>query len=594
MKKFTHMLAALLMLGQLSAHAQFGMLKNLTSGGKAGKKTGSFQTVWEGEFANKATRLALTNEDGSIIIGTDDNSATVLNSEGKQVWNGDYKKLTTNKTNSSEFQYVIHSATGGYLFLFDSRTFGADRVAVLDLATGKELWNSEEYQNLLDKKQADADIETVKYINELDAFLIAQRGGVTMVKAQTGEKMWTTATFKGSVGKYLYDKSTNEIIMLNYKPEFWSALFAGFKNQMIRINALNGQILWDTDFRGTIEKKLITREPLVNLSIKGDKLFLWLNGLQTYDLNTGKKLWEVTYENDIEKGKSGVLGIGGRGAKGIYGALAEPLFTNDAVYVTLFASGRKSKFIEKHDLNTGKLLWKSEKIEDAFCIPHIYTAGNKLMVQVGGKVEVQEVTIRRGTNGTTTTYKIFNDYFKQKNGLMALNANDGQIAWRSDKFDKRITDMVINQDKTVFAGDGDDFYGYDIPSGKQLFAVKHNDAKVGKANDVIDFGDDVVVLSERGLASYKKADGTRNYATEKLAAIDNYYVVGNNYFLRSETSSKNIIYGIDMATGRVKGSVTSKGKGGSPKYGDGIDITEDGEYIFAFNGKKVEKIKVNN
>lgn len=594
MKKFTHMLAALLILGQLSAHAQLGLLKKITSGGKAGKKTGTFQTVWEGEFANKASRLALTNEDGSIIIGTDDNSATVLNSDGKQTWSGDYKKLTTNKTNSSEFQYVIRSKTGGYLFLFDSRTFGADRVAVLDLATGGELWNSEEYQDLMDKKEAEAEIETVKYISELDAFLIAQRGGVSMVKAQTGQKMWTTATFKGSVGKYLYDKSTNQIIMLNYKPEFWSALFSGFKNQMIRINALNGQIMWETDFKGTIEKKLITREPLVNLSIKGDKLFLWLNGLQAYDLNTGKKLWEVTYENDIEKQKKSVLGIGGRGSKGIYGVLAEPLFANDAVYITLFAKGSKTKLIEKHDLNTGKLLWTSEKIEDAYCIPHIYKTGDKLMVQVGGRVEVQEINTRRGTNGTITTYKIFGDYFKQKNGLLALSESDGQTLWRSDKFDKRITDMIIHQDKTVFVGDGDDFFGYDIASGKQLFAVKHSDANVGKANDVIDFGDDVVVLSEKGLASYKKADGSRNYATEKLSDIDNYYVVGSNYFLRSETSSKNIIYGIDMATGKLKGSVTSKGKGGSPKYGNGIDITEDGEYIFAFNGKKVEKIKVNN
>ena len=28
--------------------------------------------------------------------------------------------------------------------------------------------------------------------------------------------------------------------------------------------------------------------------------------------------------------------------------------------------------------------------------------------------------------------------------------------------------------------------------------------------------------------------------------------------------------------------------------GEGIDITDDGEFIFAFKGKKVEKIKVNN
>jgi len=594
MKKNTLLIMAAFLAVSINAQAQFGMLKSLTGGGKAGKKSGNFQTVWESEFDNKASRIALSNSDGSIIIGTDDNSATVLNSEGKQVWSGDYKKLTTNKTNNSDFQYVIKGDKSGYLFLFDARTIGADRVAVLDLTSGKELWNSEAYQDLLDKKEAEAEIETVKYINELDAFLIAQRGGISMVEAKTGKQLWTTKTFKGSVGKYIYDKATNQILMLNYKPTFWSALFSAFKNQLVKINALNGEIIWDAEFRGTIEKKLITREPLVDMTIKGDKLFLWLDGLQAFDINNGKKLWDVAYENDAEQSKKGILGIGGRGTKGIYGTLAQPVYTNDAVYLAMFGNGRKNKFIEKHDLTTGKLLWTSEKITDAYCMPHIYVTGDKLMVQVGGKVEVQEISTRRGANGMITTYKITSEYMNQKNGLLALNAGTGQSVWRSDKFDKRITDMVIHQDKIVFAGDGDEFFAYDIATGNQKFAVKHNDAKIGKATDVIDFGDDVVVISEKGLASYKKADGTRNYATAKLSEITNFYLVGDNYFLQSQNDSKNIIYGIDMSTGNIKGSVTSKGKGGSPKYGDGIDITDDGEYIFAFNGKKVEKIKVNN
>jgi len=594
MKKNTLLIMAAFLAVSINAQAQFGMLKSLTGGGKAGKKSGNFQTVWESEFDNKASRIALSNSDGSIIIGTDDNSATVLNSEGKQVWSGDYKKLTTNKTNNSDFQYVIKGDKSGYLFLFDARTIRADRVAVLDLTSGKELWNSEAYQDLLDKKEAEAEIETVKYINELDAFLIAQRGGISMVEAKTGKQLWTTKTFKGSVGKYIYDKATNQILMLNYKPTFWSALFSAFKNQLVKINALNGEIIWDAEFRGTIEKKLITREPLVDMTIKGDKLFLWLDGLQAFDINNGKKLWDVAYENDAEQSKKGILGIGGRGTKGIYGTLAQPVYTNDAVYLAMFGNGRKNKFIEKHDLTTGKLLWTSEKITDAYCMPHIYVTGDKLMVQVGGKVEVQEISTRRGANGMITTYKITSEYMNQKNGLLALNAGTGQSVWRSDKFDKRITDMVIHQDKIVFAGDGDEFFAYDIATGNQKFAVKHNDAKIGKATDVIDFGDDVVVISEKGLASYKKADGTRNYATAKLSEITNFYLVGDNYFLQSQNDSKNIIYGIDMSTGNIKGSVTSKGKGGSPKYGDGIDITDDGEYIFAFNGKKVEKIKVNN
>ncbi len=102
--------------------------------------------------------------------------------------------------------------------------------------------------------------------------------------------------------------------MINYKPTALAALFSGFKNQLVKINAANGEILWDATFRGTIEKKLISREALVNLDIKGNKVFLWLDGLQCFNLDNGQKVWEVEYENDMSK-SSGILG--NRSKKGI-------------------------------------------------------------------------------------------------------------------------------------------------------------------------------------------------------------------------------------------------------------------------------------
>ncbi|KQB99260.1 PQQ-binding-like beta-propeller repeat protein [Pedobacter sp. Hv1] len=579
-------LTLLLFVGLGAVHAQLG---KLIGGGKASKKSGNFKTVWESEFANKANRLAMTNQEGTFILGTDDNSATVLDGDGKQLWEGDFKKITTNKTNNSEFQYYIKSNDGGYLFLFDSRKLGTDRVAVINVKTGKEMWNSENYQNLLSKDGGP--VETVNYINELDAFMIAQKDGLNMVKAKTGEKIWETKLFKGSIGKYVYDRSKNEIVMINYKPTALAALFSGFKNQLVKINAANGEILWDATFRGTIEKKLVSREALVNLDIKGNKVFLWLDGLQCFNLDNGQKVWEVEYENDMSKSSSI---LGNRSKKGIYGTLANPIFTKDAVYIVIFANRSRTKYVEKHDLETGKLIWASEKIAGAFSMPHIYRTNNRVMVQVGGKVEVQEIETRRTSSGVETEYKIYTDYINQKNGILSLDDNTGQTVWRSERFDKRITDMIINEDKTVFVGDGDEFYAYDIESGKQLFDVKHNDARVGKATDVIDFGEIVVVLSEKGLASYKKADGKRVYATDKLPDVDFFYEIGGNYFLRNQKNSKNVIYGVDMTNGAIKGKVESKGKGGSERYGDGIDITDDGEFIFAFKGKKVEKIKVNN
>lgn len=613
MKKTIFVMMTLVLASSLPAHAQFGKL--LGKGKSAGKKSGSFATVWESEFDNKATRLALCDGDGQFIIGTDDNSASVLDAEGKAVWNGDYKKLTTNKTNNSEYQYTIWKDKGGYLFLFDKRSLGTDRVAVLDLATGKELWNSELYQDLIPKGGAkteegtdQGELETVKYIDELDSFLISQRNSVILVKANTGEKIWETNRFKGGVGKYVYDAKRNEIIMVNFKPTALGALFSGFKNQLVRINAANGDVLWDATFTGTIEKELVTRRAIIDLWIKGDKIFMYLDGMNVYDYNNGQKLWSVNYENDMA-GANGGLFSGGKRSK-IYRTIADPLFTEDAVYIVILGTRDRTKYVEKHDLNSGKLIWASEKITGAFCMPNIYKANDKIMVQVGGKVQVQEYRLEEASSGFGTamalggfggggTVKqwvpyIYWDYKNQKNSVLCLDDKTGTTAWRSEKFDKRITDLILEDNKTVFVGDGDEFYGYDIASGNQLFDVKHNDAKVGRATDVIDFGDRVVVLSEKGLAAYYKKDGSRAYASDKIRGVDYFYHIGDNYFLRDQRNSKNIIYGIDMTNGETKGSVQSKGKGGSPKYGSGIDITSDGEYIFAFKGRKVEKIKVNN
>jgi hypothetical protein len=576
------------------------------SGKSAGKKSGSFATVWESEFDNKATRIAYCNSIGDYIIGTDDNSATVLNAEGKTIWSGDYKKITTNNTNNSEEQFVIYKENGGYLFLFDARKFGTDRVAVIDIGTGKELWNSELYQNLIpkgkDKDQSgsdDGEMETVKYINELDAFLISQKASIVLVNAKTGEKIWETNRFKGGVGKYVYDAKRNEIVMLNFKPTALGALFSGFKNQLVKINAANGDVLWDATFTGVIEKELVTRKPIVDLWIRGNKLFMYLDGLQVFNIDNGQKLWEAIYENDMNGG-GGMFSNSKE--KKYYRTLADPLFVDNAVYIVMLGGRDRTKYVEKHDIESGKLLWASEKITGAFCMPNIYKTGSKIMLQVGGKVQVQEYRMENagggfgygGGNVKVRVPYIYWDYKAQKNSVLALDDASGKIAWRSEKFDKRITDLIIDNDKTVFVGDGDEFYGYDIASGSQLFDVKHNDAKVGKATDVIDFDDKVVVLSEKGLAAYNKKDGTRAYASEKIKGVDFFYHIGDNYFLRDQRGGKNIIYGIDMTNGETKGSVMSKGKGGSPKYGDGIDITADGEYIFAFKGKKVEKIKVNN
>src|SRR5690606_35397973 len=123
----------------------------------------------------------------------------------------------------------------------------------------------------------------------------------------------------------------------------------GFKNQLVKVNAANGEVLWDATFRGIVEKELVTRKPIVDLWIKGDKLFFWLDGIQVFNLNNGQKLWEVDYESDMDKtNNSFIAQLGGKsGQKKIYRTLADPIFTEDAVYIVIFAGRSRTKYVEK-------------------------------------------------------------------------------------------------------------------------------------------------------------------------------------------------------------------------------------------------------
>lgn len=130
----------------------------------------------------------------------------------------------------------------------------------------------------------------------------------------------------------------------------------------------------------------------------------------------------------------------------MYKTLAPPLFTDNAVYIVMLGTRDRTKYVEKHDLESGKLLWASEKITGALCMPHIYKVGNKILVQVGGKIEVQELRYEEvssssgaavgaltgfGGGGGTKQWVpyIFWDYKDQKNSVLSLDDATGLTAF---------------------------------------------------------------------------------------------------------------------------------------------------------------------
>lgn len=546
-----------------------------------------FPTVWEGQFDNRATVLSVCNSDGSYILGTDEDQCTLLDANAKVLWSTKYKELTNKEgVKSAEIQNIYFGPD--LLFLFDKK-IGKDKITVVDIRAGKALWTTDQYQDLTE--------ENIEYISDLDAFFFSLKNSTVLVNARTGERIWETDKFKGSVGGFTYLKDRNELLMVNYKPNGLAALFSGFKNQLIRINALNGEVKWSTNFFGIVEREAVTRKSLVGIFMKGNKVFLQLDGLQVFNYEDGKMLWNAVYETD-EAAKNGIFNRGPHGGRvmkgGIYGAIADPIFSDDAVFLVLGSEKIKNKFVAKYDIETGQKIWESEKISKADAMPEIHLEDGRLVCQIGGLVNQQTVErkLEKGPYGDVE--RIYYNYewiFLGSYGILALDPATGKQVWRSEKFDKRISNLVFGEGM-VFAGSGDEFYGFDVKTGEMKINVDHAKGKVGKTMWAFDNGDNVALVCDNGMAAYSKKDGSKIYNTDKFRGVTCYHHVGNRFFLRKDNGNSNTVAAVDLKTGEILGTLKSKGKGGGGIYGDGIDITSDGEFVFAFRGKNVEKHRV--
>ncbi|MEO0312579.1 MAG: hypothetical protein RIQ89_2236 [Bacteroidota bacterium] len=444
--------------------------------------------VWQTKLEHKSENADISFDKG-ILMGSSAREISVLeNEKGTVKWHNDFKVIAPGLSKVDE-QIAMWEAN--IVFLFD-RKMGKDKMACIDVNTSKLLWMTDKYQ--------DVGEESIVYIAELESFAVTTKDALTMIKARTGEEIWTTSKFKGVVGAYYY--SSDYITLLNYKPTELGALFSGFKNQIVKMNAKNGDIVWEQSFFGMAERKVITREKIVDIDIKNGKVFLFLNGIQVYDYNTGTMLWNAAYDYTVNVISKPM------GAKrfGVYEAIAKPLVVGNDVYVLDFKTPRK-QYIKKYDLNSGKLLWTSPDIDDAKAIPGMYYVDNTVVLQIGGAVEAQAVIVKRDpqTGEQTTTYRVWYPTVKPL-GLQAYNATDGSKMWESERFRKDITNAFVSKTNLIVAS-GKALYSLDIKSGKDNYEVALGDDKIGLATKIVEYKDRVIVVGEKGISNHTLTDG---------------------------------------------------------------------------------------
>lgn len=520
--------------------------------------------IFEKKLSHKIDHTG-TGLEGKISYAASDKEITVFsNDKGDTRWTGKFKDLTPKLNKVDELTPFWES---NVLFLFD-RKLGKDQIACLDLRDGKLLWTTDKYQNVSD--------ENVVYVPEMDGFAISLKDKLVWINARTGEESWSTSTFKGVVGKYVVT-GKNEFVMVNFMPTNLGALFTGFKNQIVKVDLKTGNILWENTYIGRAERKVVSREFLYDLDVQGDKVFLRMNGVQVYDMNTGANIYSAAFDFTPDK----LIGAP-VGAKkfGVYGAVADPVVVGDDLYI-LDMSSKKSQYIKKYDRNSGRLLWSSGEIKEARAIPHMYVVGDKVLLQIGGAVEAQAYIVKRerqpdGSYVTTEEWRIWQPNVKPC-GIQAFNTSDGSMAWDSERFRKGITNAVVIGDKFIVCS-GKELYSMDIATGAEQYVVPVAKGGVGNADQIITYKDMVVVIGDKGVSTFNSQTGDM-VASGKYKKSDLEDYEGDRLILK--TASADIAcFDLDDCTYKQFKART----------GSTTTLSHDGDFVYVYEKKSVSKV----
>lgn len=526
------------------------------------------QVEWTKKYEHKTQWVGTGLEGPNEVsfIATEKKITVFKTSDGSVVWSGAYKEIVPKFRKVDAFAPFWES---GAIFLFDKK-LGKDKLAVLDLQTGKILWDSEVYQGLT--------VNNIEYIPEKDGFLLSLESSLTFVDARTGEEKWESTAFKGSIAMSQY--VDGDLVMLNFAPPTLRSFFKGFKNQLARMDLDNGDVKWSATYSGFPELKIVTKEPVFDMNIKEGKIFLIMKGMQVFDLNSGATLWSASFDEEVKKKIVTInapLGIGKGGGGTIYGAIADPLIVGRDVYIVQKTRKSKKFVINKYDINTGKVLWSSEQFKTAAAIPNIFVINDKLIAQVGGVVEVQSITTATVDGVTTTTYSVGTKNIKP-NGLMAFNTSDGSRVWDSEKFKKGITNAFVDGENLI------------VSSGKSLYSIRYSDGNVnyeedvknggvGLAVEILPYKRNIVVIGQKGVSLFKISDGKLVKASKyKKASFES---LEENILLMRTEKNDFAAFNLDDCT-HVKYNA---------KKDSQQSLSRDGKFVWAYEKKNVTKLK---
>lgn len=524
------------------------------------------QAVWTTKLGHQIDHYGC-DDIGDLGYGyaSDGKELSIYDNEtGNILWTKKIKDIAPRLRKVDSFKAVWEA---GALFLLDLK-LGSEQVAVIDMKTGEPLWFSDQYKLKTG--------EMVTYISEESGFMFTFKDKNVFVDALTGAEKWSTSKFRGKVGKYYYQDGM--LTTVNFIPSAFMALFSGFKNQIAKIDMKTGDILWENTYIGRAERKEITKEFVYDLDVKDNQVILKMNGLQVYDYKTGANLWSAAfeYEPPVKRPMNAT-------SFGVYGAVPEPVFTDNHIYV-IDMSGKRNQYINKYERKTGKLVWKSQEIKGgARAVPNMYVVDGKVILQIGGVVECQGVFKEKSGSGAdaviTYVSRVYEENVKP-NGVQAFSDEDGRLVWDSERFKKGITNMFLYNDDQLIVCSGKALYNMNVHSGEVNYEEDVKNGGVGNAVFILPYREYIVVVGEKGVSTFNITDGKLVAANKyKRASIIDY--TGNMLVLETDKS--------DIAVFDVADKC--KYLAYNAKKGSSTELTSDGEHVYVYEKKTISRLR---
>jgi hypothetical protein len=295
-----------------------------------------------------------------------------------------------------------------------------------------------------------------------------------------------------------------------------------------------------------------------------------------YDYNTGASVWSAAF--DFTPDMKMVNMPAGTRSGGVYGAIADPVLdpnTQSEFYV-LDMSNKANQYIKKYDVKSGKLLWSSGDIKEARAIPGMQIVDEVILLQIGGTVEAQAYIVNTSSSGTSYEWRIWYPNAKPM-GIQAYSAKTGAKMWDSERFKKGITNSVV-VGKNFVVCSGKALYSMDIKTGAENYEVPVAKGGVGDASLILPFKDNIIVVGEKGLSSFKPENG-------ELVASNPYKTA-----MLEEQKGELLVLKTDKADIAVYDMNTLKYKEFKAKTGAVTDLTEDAKFVYVYEKKVVTKL----